>query len=89
VARVTSHPSIDERLFARLRAFRTEEARREVLPAYCILTNKTLEELARRAPADLASLEEVPGIGPAKIEKYGSAILAIVRELAADRAAVG
>jgi superfamily II DNA helicase RecQ len=70
---------VDEGVLARLRSFRHEEARREALPAYCILSNKTLEAIARRRPLDLGALAVLPGIGPAKLEKYGRAILERVR----------
>jgi superfamily II DNA helicase RecQ len=47
------------------------------MPAYCIFGDRTLEAIARERPTDLVSLGAVHGIGPAKLEKYGAAILAI------------
>jgi superfamily II DNA helicase RecQ len=66
-------------MLTRLRDFRQSEARRNELPGYCVLSNKTLEAIARVQPGDLDSLARVPGIGPAKLEKYGAQILAVVR----------
>jgi ATP-dependent DNA helicase RecQ len=60
----------------RLRAWRLEEARRQAVPAYVILHDATLAEIARRRPVDLAALAEVPGIGARRLERYGEALLA-------------
>ena len=61
-----------------LRAWRTEVAREHNLPSYIIFGNATLAELARRAPADLAALAEVSGVGVKKLEAYGSEILRVL-----------
>ncbi|MBD0291414.1 MAG: HRDC domain-containing protein, partial [Thermoleophilia bacterium] len=50
--------------------------------AYVVFSNRTLEEVARREPATLAELGSIPGVGPAKLSRYGAAILA---ELRVDR----
>ena len=63
----------------RLRAFRSRTAAAESLPAYCVFSNRTLEELARSRPSDMASLAAVHGIGDGKLQKYGTAILAELR----------
>ena len=61
-----------------LRAWRTEVAREHNLPSYIIFGNATLAELARRAPADLAALAEVSGVGAKKLEAYGREILRVL-----------
>ncbi len=58
-----------------LKAWRLEEARRQALPAYVILHDATLAEIARRQPSTLEELAEVPGIGARKLERYGAALL--------------
>ena len=40
----------------------------------------TLRALAQRDPASLDDLSEVSGIGAAKLEKYGAAILEVLAE---------
>ena len=65
---------------ARLKAWRLAEARRQALPAYVILHDATLAEIARRCPADLAALGGIPGIGARKLERYGPALLALLAE---------
>jgi ATP-dependent DNA helicase RecQ len=70
----------DPAVAARLRALRSDLARRDAVPAYCVLTDRTLHELAARVPQDEDALLEVPGIGPAKIARYGAALLAALRQ---------
>ncbi|HEV2334609.1 MAG TPA: DNA helicase RecQ [Stellaceae bacterium] len=64
-------------LWAALRAWRLEEARRQELPPYVIFHDTTLMEVARRRPASLAALADIPGIGRSKLDRYGPALLAI------------
>ena len=67
-------------LFEALRAFRIEEARRQQVPPYVIASDRTLRHLAVLRPDSPATLELVHGIGPAKAERYGEALLAIVKQ---------
>lgn len=60
---------------AALKAWRLERARAEEVPAYVVFNDRTLAELVARAPRTLAELAEVPGIGPAKLERYGEDLL--------------
>jgi superfamily II DNA helicase RecQ len=39
---------------------------------------RTLEEIVRRAPASTSELAAVPGIGPARLERYGAEVLAVL-----------
>ncbi len=65
-------------LFERLRAWRLEEARRRRVPAFRILSDRTLAAICRARPADGTELLEVAGIGPALLRKFGRKILAVV-----------
>jgi ATP-dependent DNA helicase RecQ len=65
-------------LFDALKRWRREESTRRGVPAYVVLHDSTLEALACARPKNLDALREVPGIGPAKLEAYGAALLAIV-----------
>ncbi len=68
-----------------LRTWRTEQAKADGVPAYVVFNDTTLFELARLRPLDDDALLDVTGIGPVKVEKYGEAILDLVRSaLAAD-----
>jgi ATP-dependent DNA helicase RecQ len=63
-----------------LRKWRTQAAREHGVPAYVIFHDATLAELARSAPESIDQLAEVPGIGAAKLERYGDEILETLRD---------
>jgi DNA helicase-2/ATP-dependent DNA helicase PcrA len=65
-----------------LKEWRLARARAEEVPAYVVFTDRTLSELLRMAPRTIAELAEVPGIGPAKLERYGSELLAALADVA-------
>ncbi len=65
-------------LFDRLKAWRAAEARSQSVPAYVVLHDSTLAEIARRRPGDLDALATIGGIGAKKLEKYGAALLGLV-----------
>jgi ATP-dependent DNA helicase RecQ len=71
-------PPADEALFERLRAWRRETAAAASVPAYVVLADKTLRALATARPTAEADLAAVPGIGPAKLERYGAALLGLM-----------
>ena len=68
----------DALLFEALRVWRAELAREQGVPAYVILHDKTLRELASQRPASLPELLGIPGIGQSKAERYGEALLRIL-----------
>jgi ATP-dependent DNA helicase RecQ len=51
------------------------------MPAFLVFSNRTLEDLARKAPGTLNELEEVYGLGPQKIEVFGKELLEILYEI--------
>ena len=61
-----------------LRQWRRETARRMEVPAYVILHDKTLAAIAQRWPATAHDLAQVAGIGPAKLARYGTELLALL-----------
>jgi ATP-dependent DNA helicase RecQ len=65
-------------LFEALRRHRLALARREGVPPYVIASDRTLREIAMLRPHELQELELAYGIGPAKLEKYGAGLLAVV-----------
>jgi ATP-dependent DNA helicase RecQ len=67
-----------EALWTALRAWRLDEARRQHVPPYVIFHDATLIEVARRRPASLAGLAEIPGVGRSKLDRYGAALLAVL-----------
>ncbi len=83
VAGVGDSPSA-QALLERLKTWRREEARTQSVPAYVILHDATLVEIARRRPRDLDALAQMPGIGARKLERYSQALLSIVEEALTD-----
>jgi ATP-dependent DNA helicase RecQ len=69
----------EQRLFAELRALRAVIAKEEQVPAYVVFSDRTLGELAMRRPRSLGMMEDVRGVGPTKLEKYGDRFLAVIR----------
>ncbi|MCL4683788.1 ATP-dependent DNA helicase [Myxococcota bacterium] len=65
-------------LFEVLRHWRLERARAESVPPYVIASDRTLREIAELRPRDLSELGQAHGIGPAKAERYGAELLALV-----------
>jgi ATP-dependent DNA helicase RecQ len=65
----------DEELFQRLRTLRKELADRQGVPAYIVFSDKVLLEMAAKRPGTAGELLAVSGVGPAKLERYGSSFL--------------
>jgi ATP-dependent DNA helicase RecQ len=61
----------DQPLFDRLRALRKRLADHSGVPPYVIFHDATLREMVRRAPATLAEFATIPGVGQAKLARYG------------------
>ena len=66
-----------------LKTWRLERARADGVPAYVVFTNVTLDALAERAPTTLDGLRVIPGIGPAKRERYGQAVVDLIASVTA------
>ncbi|MGE0803084.1 MAG: DNA helicase RecQ [Lautropia sp.] len=66
-------------LFERLRVWRAQQAKAAGVPAYVILHDATLREIARQRPADHAALGGISGVGAKRLENYGESLLAVVR----------
>jgi ATP-dependent DNA helicase RecQ len=67
-----------EAVFQALREWRRGVAKEHKVPAYTVLHDASLREIARRLPATLAALHGVTGIGAAKLERYGAQIVDVV-----------
>lgn len=75
-AQLAASPAPD--LLETLRAWRTEQAKAQDIPAYVVFANKVLEAIAVQQPTTLDALANISGVGPVKLEQYGQAVIDIV-----------
>jgi RecQ family ATP-dependent DNA helicase len=68
-----------EALAARLKEWRTAEAKRQGIPAFMVLHDRTLATVAQARPANPRQLLAISGMGPAKVERFGAAIIELCR----------
>jgi ATP-dependent DNA helicase RecQ len=71
---------VDDDLVTRLRSWRLERSQEDAVPAYVVLHDATLRELASIRPQTRDELAGVKGFGPVKVERYGDALLAVLAE---------
>ncbi len=67
-------------LFEKLRELRLRIAREENMPPYIIFSDRTLTDMAAKAPMNKAEMLEVSGVGENKFAKYGESFLAVTAE---------
>jgi ATP-dependent DNA helicase RecQ len=75
---VTDLPAEAAAVFERLRAWRSERAKEQGVPAYVIFNDATLREIATTVPSSLAELGKVSGIGETKLARYGQQVLDVL-----------
>jgi DNA helicase-2/ATP-dependent DNA helicase PcrA len=63
-----------------LRAWRRKRAEADGVPAYVVFNDRTLAALAERRPRSRGELLAVDGIGPAKLDRYGDELLALLAD---------
>ena len=72
------NPSPGGPVFDALREWRRDRAKADGVPAYVVFHDSTLAQIAERRPRDRSDLVEIPGIGPAKLERYADDLLAVL-----------
>jgi ATP-dependent DNA helicase RecQ len=70
----------DAELLGALKALRSAIAATQKQPAYVIFPDRTLIEMAKARPGALDELAGLHGVGAVKLQKYGSAFLAVIRD---------
>lgn len=73
--------SADDPLLAALKAWRTQVAKSQEVPAYVVFPDRTLIEIVAARPHTLSALANLHGIGGRKLERYGEAVLSVVRSV--------
>lgn len=71
-------------VYQALKAWRLERAKRDGVPAYVIFHDTTLQEIAEASPSSIVQLANISGVGPAKLDRYGSEVLATLGEAVAS-----
>lgn len=66
-------------LFEALRTWRAAEARAQSVPPYVIFHDTVLRDIAAVRPSDLGELGQIKGVGASKLDRYGDAVLGVVR----------
>ena len=69
-------------VFARLRALRKERSDADGVPAYAVFTNDQLAEMVRRRITSATALQQLAGVGEARVAKYGPGFLSILLDAA-------
>jgi ATP-dependent DNA helicase RecQ len=80
VAEAVAASGPDAELLAALKALRGTIATAQKQPAYVIFPDRRLIEIAKRRPGDLDEPASIHGVGAVKLQKYGPAFLAVIRE---------
>ncbi|HKD32621.1 MAG TPA: ATP-dependent DNA helicase UvrD2 [Gaiellaceae bacterium] len=69
----------DDPTYFALKEWRLRRSRSDDVPAYVVFHNSTLAEIAARRPGTIGELASIPGVGPAKLERYGAEVLAALK----------
>jgi len=67
-----------QELFQQLRAWRAATAKEQGVPAYVVFPDATLAAIAQTRPENRSELSGISGVGAAKLERYGQAVLDVV-----------
>jgi superfamily II DNA helicase RecQ len=59
----------DFAIFAKLRTLRKTLSDHEGVPAYALFTNEQLAEMVRRQVSSVTAMQQIEGVGPARVEK--------------------
>ncbi|WP_043675072.1 DNA helicase RecQ [Clavibacter michiganensis] len=80
---VVDLPEEAQGLFEALRAWRSEQAKEQGVPAYVVFADVTLREVATVRPQDPGQLAGITGVGQKKLDTYGEGLLAVVQAASA------
>ena len=79
-AEVEASPQ-QEAVFQALREWRRAVAKEHGVPAYTVLHDSSLREIARRLPENTSALGGVSGVGAVKLARYGDAVIEVVKTI--------
>jgi DNA helicase-2/ATP-dependent DNA helicase PcrA len=62
----------------KLRVWRLERAKADGVPPYVVFHDSVLHQIAASYPQSLGELAQIAGVGPAKLDRYGDELLALL-----------
>jgi ATP-dependent DNA helicase RecQ len=71
-------PAEAQRLYDALAAWRRSRAADDEVPPFHVFHNSVLDRIARASPRSRDELAAVPGVGPAKLDRYGDDVLEVI-----------
>jgi len=74
------YPNYDKDLFAKFKDWRTAQAKKQSIPPYMVLSDKSLYALSAEKPQTLAKLTTIPGIGAVKRDQYAEDLLTLINQ---------
>jgi len=77
-------PEYDKRLLGLLKGLRLDMADREHVPAYNIVADNALIELATYLPESFDELKHISGFGDYKVSRYGASFLGLIKQFAEE-----
>jgi len=73
--------SEDFQIYAQLRELRKTLAERDGVPPYAVMTNEQLARMVQERMTTRRALHSMPGVGPARVDKYGAALIERLQKL--------
>ena len=70
----------DDQLYQALKEWRSRRARAADVPQHVVLSDQTLRAIASDGPETLGRLASLPGMRPARLQRYGEDLLRVVAE---------
>ncbi len=71
----------EQEIFEYLKDFRRTLAKQKRTKAFKVFPDRTLAEFAKVRPTELYQMEEIFGVGPKKLKKYGKAFLEALEQI--------
>ena len=65
-------------VFSRLRDWRKGVAEKEGVPVYTIFTNEQFAQMVQKKVNSKTGLKEIEGVGDARVERYGEAVVQLL-----------
>ena len=72
-------------LFEALRELRTDLASEAGVPPYVVFSDSTLKEMSQQRPQNRLAFLQIKGVGQSKLDKYGEAFLAVIKEVQSEK----